>query len=158
MPDKAFKSLQKAGGKNIYPADVNKIDFTYNSGTKLRDATIKEAADYYRRVVDWYVNGGFTDECGVGKINEVRARLNPDIRIGFGELHGYPGQFESVSIVDYRTGEPNARFRVLEMLQQNFQAGDSLLATAVADDKAYYAQAYRTVDGRRKLLLINKTA
>ncbi|KAM4061829.1 glycosyl hydrolases family 39 domain-containing protein [Hirsutella rhossiliensis] len=308
-------------GQNKYPSDVNEIDFRYNQGTQLRDPSMTEIADYYRRIVNWYVNGGFTDECGtyhysghhwpielwevlnepelehqftpelynkfydaitaairevapkiqfvggglinktidwvetfmdsskhtpgtelgwlsyhhygwpdpnvtdeqeqatssfqqmddfilqVQKINQVRARLNPGMRIGFGEigtilqkagihitpgyvisdeywvwsasvfayvfaktsgldidaiaqsqLDGYPGQFESVSMVDYRTAEPNARYRVLEMLQKNFQAGDKLLNTTSADEKAYHAQAYRTVDGQRKLLLINKTA
>ncbi|KAJ5808776.1 hypothetical protein N7474_010045 [Penicillium riverlandense] len=48
-----------------YPHDVDAIDWNYNNGTKLRDPSGKEVADYYRRLLSWYVKGGFMDECGV---------------------------------------------------------------------------------------------
>ena len=41
---------------------------------------------------------------------------------------GYPTQFPSVSMVDWETGAPNARFRVLELLKNNFGPGDKLVA------------------------------
>ena len=52
-------------GGATYPTDVNVPDFNYNQGTQLRDPSLKELTDYYQRLISWYVNGGFTDECGV---------------------------------------------------------------------------------------------
>jgi hypothetical protein len=48
-----------------YPDDPNQVDWNYTQGTDLRDPTMKEAADYYARLVGWYTQGGFTDELGV---------------------------------------------------------------------------------------------
>ena len=48
-----------------YPSDPNQPTWDYEQGTQLRDPTNTEVADYYRRLADWYVNGGFTDENGV---------------------------------------------------------------------------------------------
>jgi len=75
--------------------------------------------------------------------------------IGESQLVGYPTQFPSVSMVNWETGKPNARFRVLELLKHNFGPGDRLVATGVASADVA-AQAYRTPNGR-KLLLINKS-
>ena len=47
-----------------YPSDPDQPTWTYNEGTELRDPTGKEVADYFARLVSWYVNGGFTDEYG----------------------------------------------------------------------------------------------
>jgi hypothetical protein len=69
-------------------------------------------------------------------------------------LVGYPTQYPSVSMVNWETGKPNARFRVLELLKNNFGPGDKLVATQVGSPDVA-AQAYRTRAGR-KLLLINK--
>ncbi len=40
------------------------MDWNYTQGTELRDPSGKELGDYYRRLVSWYVKGGFTDEFG----------------------------------------------------------------------------------------------
>ena len=74
--------------------------------------------------------------------------------IGESQLVGYPTQYPSVSMVNWITGKPNARFRVLELLKHNFGPGDVLVSTRGTDPDVA-AQAYRTVAGR-KLLLINK--
>jgi hypothetical protein len=74
--------------------------------------------------------------------------------IGASQLVGYPTQYPSVSMVDWVTGRPNARFRVLELLKHNFGPGDKLVSTRVAGQDVS-AQGYRTVAGR-KLLLVNK--
>ena len=74
--------------------------------------------------------------------------------IGESQLVGYPTQYPSVSMVNWETGEPNARFRVLELLKDNFGPGDKLVATQMPNPDVA-AQAYRTRAGR-KLLLINK--
>ena len=74
---------------------------------------------------------------------------------GESQLVGYPTQFPSVSMVDWNTGAPNARFRVLELLKNNFAPGDQLLATN-SHSQFVYAQAFRTRDGKRKILLVSK--
>lgn len=48
-----------------YPTDPNQLIWNYTQGAELRDPTCKQLADYYERLVNWYVNGGFTDENGV---------------------------------------------------------------------------------------------
>jgi hypothetical protein len=47
-----------------YPQDAEKLCWTCNPGTELRDPTYGEVADYFARVVSWNVKGGFTDELG----------------------------------------------------------------------------------------------
>ena len=74
---------------------------------------------------------------------------------GESQLVGYPTQFPSVSLVDWHTGAPNARFRVLELLKNNFTPGDRLLATN-SQSPFVYGQAFRTRGGERKILLVNK--
>jgi hypothetical protein len=51
-------------GNVPYPADPSQPTWNYEQGTELRDPTLTELADYYRRLAGWYVNGGFTDENG----------------------------------------------------------------------------------------------
>ncbi|WP_204101333.1 GH39 family glycosyl hydrolase [Occallatibacter savannae] len=48
-----------------YPADPNQPTWDYEQGTQLRDPTLTELSDYYRRLASWYVSGGFTDENGL---------------------------------------------------------------------------------------------
>lgn len=74
---------------------------------------------------------------------------------GESQLVGYPTQFPSVTMVDWTTGAPNARFRVLELLHKHFGAGDQLIATSVTNPYLY-AQAFRVRAGKRKVLLVNK--
>lgn len=74
---------------------------------------------------------------------------------GESQLVGYPTQFPSVSMVDWNTGGPNARFRVLELLKNNFGPGDKLVATKGAPDFVH-AQGFVTRGGKHKLLLISK--
>jgi hypothetical protein len=74
---------------------------------------------------------------------------------GESQLVGYPTQFPSVSMVDWSTGAPNARFRVLELLHKHFGPGDKLVETSL-DNPYVYAQAFRTRSGKREVLLVNK--
>jgi hypothetical protein len=74
--------------------------------------------------------------------------------VGESQLVGYPTQYPSVSMVNWTTGQPNARFRILELLKQNFGPGDTLVATQISNP-GIDAQAYRTKAGQ-KLLLVNK--
>ena len=77
--------------------------------------------------------------------------------IGESQLVGYPTQFPSVSMVDWNTGAPNARFRVLELLENNFGPGDKLMAVPTGMAATMFkSQAFFTRDGKRKILLISK--
>jgi len=85
-----------------------------------------------------------------GNLNE----LGIDVA-GESQLVGYPSQFPSVSMVDWNTGAPNARYRVLELLKSNFQPGDKLVKTSSASPYVYALGAV-AANGGRKLLLVNK--
>jgi hypothetical protein len=75
--------------------------------------------------------------------------------VGASQLVGYPTQFPSVSLLDWKTGEPNARYRVLELLHENLGPGDRPVRTTLRTT-AIHAAAYLSAKGRRKILLINK--
>ena len=47
-----------------YPAEPAQVTWNYEQGTELRDASMKEVADYFARIVSWYTKGGLTDEYG----------------------------------------------------------------------------------------------
>jgi hypothetical protein len=81
------------------------------------------------------------------------AKMGIDV-VGESQLVGYHTQFPSVSMVNYNTGDPNARFRVLELLKDNFGPGDKLVQTT-SPDKTIAVQGFATEHGK-KLLLINK--
>ena len=86
------------------------------------------------------------------------ARLGIDVA-GESQLVGYPTQFPSVSMVDWNTGAPNARARVLELLKNSFRPGDTLVETTVTlplNQTYVFGQGFVTADGGRKLLLVNK--
>jgi hypothetical protein len=74
---------------------------------------------------------------------------------GESQLVGYPTQFPSVSMVDWETGQPNARFWVLKLLRDNFGPGDKLVQTK-ASLPYVYVQAFVTPEGKHKILLVNK--
>ncbi len=82
------------------------------------------------------------------------ASLGIDVA-GESQLVGYPTQFPSVSMVDWNTGAPNPRYRVLELLKNNFSPGDKLVETS-SGNPYVYALGFITRDGDHKLLLVNK--
>jgi hypothetical protein len=82
------------------------------------------------------------------------ARQGIDVA-GESQLVGYPTQFPSVSMVDWTTGQPNARWRVLKLLKDNFGPGDKLVDTQVSSPFGY-GLGFLTRDGKRRLLLVNK--
>jgi len=80
---------------------------------------------------------------------------------------GYPGFFPDVSMFDWKTGKPNARYRALKLIKDNFGPGDTVIETEIIDPLGqamgviffradFGAQAYRKPDGTKRLLLINK--
>jgi len=80
---------------------------------------------------------------------------------GESQLVGFPTQFPSVSMVDWKDGKPNARFWVLKLLHDNFGPGDKLVDTTTLRSSAagrpyIYGLAVVTRAGQRRLLLVNK--
>ncbi|MCR9065579.1 MAG: hypothetical protein NXI00_16530 [Cytophagales bacterium] len=80
---------------------------------------------------------------------------------GQSQLVGYPTQFPDVSMVNWETGNPNARYWVLKLLKDNLGPGDKLVKTTyngnifIGSKPDIASQAYITETGK-KLLLINK--
>lgn len=74
---------------------------------------------------------------------------------GESQLVGYPTQYPSVTMVDWKTGAPNARFRVLELLKDTFGRGEKIVRSKNHSSDVY-ALAFLTHGGGRKLLLVNK--
>ncbi|MEO6924686.1 MAG: glycosyl hydrolase family 39, partial [Bryocella sp.] len=91
---------------------------------------------------------------------EELAKVGVDV-IGESQLVGYHTQFPSVTMMDYITNKPNARFWVLKLLKDNFGPGDRLVPTSARDteakggDEALSVQAFDTSSGKQ-LLLINR--
>jgi Glycosyl hydrolases family 39 len=77
--------------------------------------------------------------------------------IGESQLVGYPSQFPSVSMMNWKNGKPNARYWVLKLLKDNFGPGDVLVNATSENDLtgSLTMQAFRTKSGN-KLLLINR--
>jgi hypothetical protein len=74
--------------------------------------------------------------------------------IGMSQMVGYPTQFPSVSMMDWQTNQPNARYWVLKLIKDSFHSGDQLVDTS-ASSRDISAQGFLTPRGR-KLLLANK--
>lgn len=60
IPTWMFKTRERVQ----YPDDPDAISWDYEQGRDLRDPSIKEVADYFARLYQWYTQGGFTDELG----------------------------------------------------------------------------------------------
>ncbi len=81
------------------------------------------------------------------------AKMGIDV-VGESQLVGYPTQFPSVSMMNYNTSEPNARFWILKLLKDNFGPGDRMVETAERN-RDLAVQAFDAAKGK-KLLVINK--
>lgn len=77
--------------------------------------------------------------------------------VGASQLLGYPTQYPSVSLLDWNSGLPNARYRVLQLLIENLKPGDMLVGKPT-NTAQLYIQPVQAGDGRRLILLVNKTA
>jgi len=75
--------------------------------------------------------------------------------VGESALAQLPGFFPSVTIMDWNTGEPNARYWTLKLLRENFGPGDKLVEASVSSPSVY-AIGFTAADGKHKLLLVNK--
>ena len=74
---------------------------------------------------------------------------------GGAELIDYPGFFAATTVVNWETGQPNARYWVLKLLRDNLGPGDKLVQTQLASPQIY-AQAFITPEGKQAILLVNK--
>ncbi len=74
---------------------------------------------------------------------------------GESQLVGYPSQFPSVTMVNWKTGQPNARFWTLKLLRDNFGPGDKLVESESSWEPVF-AQGFVTPSGQKKLLLVNE--
>jgi len=70
-------------------------------------------------------------------------------------MPAYPGNYASIAMIDWNTGQPNARYRVLKLIGDNFHPGDKLVDTQVSGGPVL-AQGLVGPGGTRKLLLVNK--
>ena len=75
--------------------------------------------------------------------------------IGESQLMGYPTQYPSVSMINWKTGQPNPRYWVLKIIHDRFGPGDALVSTTVNGD-GVVAQAFVTSKGK-KVMLINRS-
>jgi glycosyl hydrolase family 39 (putative alpha-L-iduronidase) len=83
-------------------------------------------------------------------------RLGIDVA-GESQLVGYPTQFPSVSMVNWETGKPNARYWVLRLLKDNFGPGDKIVDSSLeSGDVSELAVVTR--GGKHRVLLVNKRA
>jgi hypothetical protein len=81
------------------------------------------------------------------------AKMGIDV-VGESQLVGYPSQFPSVTMLDWHTGAPNARFEVLRLLHDHVRIGATLMETKLVP-KDMDALAFEDEAGRH-LLLVNK--
>jgi len=95
------------------------------------------------------------------------ARVGIDVAGESQLLPDAPQRNASVGMMDRTTGQPNARFRVLQLINRHFGLGDKLISTEIGDWTAFgapfgvaadvTAQAFKTPRGKR-LLAVNKRA
>ena len=88
------------------------------------------------------------------------ARLGIDV-VGESQLMGYPSQYPDVTMIDWATGKPNARFEVLRLLHDNLTPGDKLFhAPGFGGPRDFRrdidAAAFESTAGVKKLLVVNK--
>jgi hypothetical protein len=77
--------------------------------------------------------------------------------LGASQLLGYPTQFPSVSLLNWNSGLPNPRYRMLQLLMEHFHAGDKVI-TVQDGESPIYCEGFISADGHKTLLLVNKSA
>ncbi len=81
------------------------------------------------------------------------AKMGIDV-VGESQLVGYPSQFPSVTMVDWTTGKPNARFEVLRLIHNSVRTGDEIGEVRFPGQQID-ALALRNASSSR-LLMVNK--
>ncbi len=113
------------------------------AGTQADPAPVPDAYWNYSAAIYAYVYAQLALK-GIDVVNES-------------QLVGYPSQYPSVSMVDWNTGRPNARYRVLQLLLAELPKGCRLvLPTGGQPSADFFVLGLR--DGHaRKALVVNKT-
>lgn len=125
---------------------IDEIGSIYNSDFG------QEKADYvYKPLPESYWN---LSAATYAYVYSELAKQGIDVA-GESQLVGYPTQFPSVSMVDWKTGQPNARYWVLKLIHDNLGPGDKLVETG-STSPYVYAQSFVTRVGAKKVLLVNK--
>ncbi|RWX60187.1 glycosyl hydrolase family 39 [Mesorhizobium sp. M4B.F.Ca.ET.089.01.1.1] len=100
----------------------------------------------------WYLSGAL-----YAYLFGELSRMGIDVVKASMLLAGEPRQ-HPISLLDWTTGEPNPRFRVLQLLHHYFSAGDRIVALDQGRHHPYvYALPVVTKGGERRLLLVNKS-
>jgi len=73
---------------------------------------------------------------------------------GESQLVGYPTQFPSVSLLDWKTGAPNARYKVLQLIHNHFGPGDQIVRSG--STLWVYSFAVKSQTGKQQVLLVNR--
>ena len=73
------------------------------------------------------------------------SRLQIDV-IGESQLIGATTQFPSVSMMDWTTNKPNARFWVLKLIKDSFHPGDKLVETTLGLSEDVYKRQAWTIE------------
>ena len=81
------------------------------------------------------------------------AKMGIDV-VGESQLVGFPSQFPSVTMLDWTTGKPNARFEVLRLIHDHLHPGATIVQTKLVA-KDVDALAFEDTSGHH-LLLLNK--
>lgn len=77
--------------------------------------------------------------------------------IGESQLVGFPSQFPDVTMINYNTSKPNARFWVLKMIKDNIRPGSKLMPTNIDANRGDDLVAQAFLDGGKKqILILNK--
>lgn len=80
--------------------------------------------------------------------------------VGVAEFTDYPEMIPGTTLVDWETGEPNARYHALKLMADHVRFGDRRVPTMVGSpgypDARVHAQAFATPEGRRSIVLVNK--
>jgi hypothetical protein len=120
-------------------------------GTMGADDVFRKRSDPFRPIPNayWNLGGAIYAYCYA-----QLARVGIDV-VGESQLVGYPSQYPSVSMVDWDTGQPNARYWALKLVKDNFGPGDKLVQTSTPSPYVF-PQAFVTKQGKRKVLLVNK--
>jgi len=82
------------------------------------------------------------------------ARLGVDAA-GESEITSRPGFFRSIAMLNWPDAQPNPRYRVLKLIQDNFAPGDKMVDTP-GGAPYVLIQGFIKPNGERKLLLVNK--
>lgn len=156
-PDQSLESYQYSFF-NLADGFLNKVRYIENIRKRLAPhafTAINEIGTILSRDGDIPIPASYWNLSGAlyAYIYLELTKLGIEIA-GESQLVGFPTQFPSVSMMNWENGNPNARYRILKLLKDNFGPGDILVTTDI-NTPSVAAQGIVTKEGN-KILLINK--